>query len=71
MTTMPQWTPVAQQMPPQGRYLVVRQIGDNRYIDIAAYSPEPDCGLQPSHWFKQATHWMELPAMPEPQPPKA
>jgi hypothetical protein len=70
MTTMSHWTPVAEQMPPEGRYLVVRQIGEHRYIDIAPYSPEPHFGLKPLGWFDQATHWMALPTMPEPQPPE-
>lgn len=50
---------------PEGRYLVVKEDGGQRYIDVVCHVPELDSGLPPLPSIRGVTHYMELPALPE------
>lgn len=59
------WRVIAEQ-PPEGRYLVVRQCGDSRYVDVKAIPDDTVLGGQlMAEAIKGITHWMELPGLPE------
>ncbi len=69
MSTVVDWKRIEDGPPLSvSRVLVVRNVGGQRYVDVVAYFPEPECGLPPLCNMRHVTHWADL---PEPPPDEA